>query len=258
MRIWILALALLVACKKEAAKPNLSKMEPEEACRVISKRAFECKDTITAKVSAAMKQAGASDAEVAKLSGSMVTPARCEGVTADEIDPLVTCYDPDCAKLANCYEAMVKESMTPAGGDSAQPTPRAEGSALTAAPVVAATAETFELGNVMPDAWFAKGGGCAKVVQRLAGCAKDKAFLDALEAGMSPEDTKEATARADGMAGWTDPDASCEQLVSVTYPEEGFLAERWDKLAGDDLADCAKLGAAIHDAGGLPGGAMDD
>lgn len=120
-------------------------------------------------------------------------------------------------------------------------------------------AETFQLDNVMPDAWFDEGGGCARVLARIAGCSKDKAFLAALVVDLDDEDKKLQLESAARAGGWEkDPGNVCTQLPSVTYEEEGFLGDRWDQLAADDvLADCAKLGTAIQEAGGLPEGSTD-
>jgi hypothetical protein len=133
MKLTGVALSLaLAACSKSATKTDLSKMSSEEACRTVVKRTIECKDTIVPAVSAAMKKAGADDGTIAKMTGMIAEPRSCSGVSAEDIDPMLSCYDDDCSKLAQCYVGMMAEAMRPAGGSKAVDPGPASASSVTA------------------------------------------------------------------------------------------------------------------------------
>ena len=127
----VLAIAL-VGCGKSAEKKDLSKMSTEEACRTIQKRAVECKETIVAEVSKAMKKAGAKDDEVAQLGAMITMPRSCTDVSKEDIDPMITCYDDDCGKLAQCYVAMATEAARPSRAEPVAQPQVGPGSAVSA------------------------------------------------------------------------------------------------------------------------------
>ena len=140
IRRGIVAMLVLSACGKGSAGPDVTKMKPDEACRVIAKRAFECKDTIVKTVSASMKKAGAPDDVVARMATTLAQPLPCGQVDARELDPLLSFYDHDCSKLATCFEAIAADAMRPAGATSARSTPPAEPRVATPAAVEPAPA----------------------------------------------------------------------------------------------------------------------
>jgi hypothetical protein len=102
----------------------------------------------------------------------------------------------------------------------------------------------------IPDAFW--DGDCAKVITKLASCARDKTFRDAVTAdATTKEEQQEILGRADVLekldGSW------CKELASVTLAEQGFLDARWDGLARPDtLATCAALAAQVDALGGLP------
>jgi len=152
--------------------------------------------------------------------------------------------------------AKTPEGTPPAQADAAPPPVDAAPPPVDAAPPPVDAAQ--QLGNAMPDDWFTT--GCPKVLERIGQCAADKAFLAALTAGADKADKKTILGRAaDAKRFAKDAKGICGELPSVSYEDEGFLAGNWSALAAPEtLADCAKLGAAVKDAGGLYGGSVDE
>ena len=94
---------------------------------------------------------------------------------------------------------------------------------------------------------------CPKVLPKIVECQKDPEFAAALDAGASAKQ-KKINARLLREVGKWPENMSCGDLAP-SYQYGGFTYH-WDKLAAvpDALASCAKLGAAIREAGGLFGG----
>jgi hypothetical protein len=128
---FVLALA---ACGSSSSKTDLSKMSPDEACRTISKRAFECKDTIIPAVSSAMKKAGADDATIKAMTQQMQMPMPCDKVDATSLSQMEICYDDDCGKLSQCFVGVAEQAMTPGGAADRAPAPHAPEVAAPVAP----------------------------------------------------------------------------------------------------------------------------
>jgi hypothetical protein len=123
MRTWI-AIAMLLALaacggEKKKEKQDFSKMDDTQACRVISKRVFECKDEVKKEIGAALKQAGEPDEHIAEATAMLDQPLPCEGIERGALDTVKTCYDDDCKKLAACMVPMVTQGAKrsgPSGG----------------------------------------------------------------------------------------------------------------------------------------------
>ncbi len=137
------------------------------------------------------------------------------------------------------------------GTAAASGTGAASGTAGSGTGTGTSAAETFELGNVMPDQWFAEGAGCPRVAVRIGRCSREQAFRDGLLGDLEGDERKAQETAADHLAGWGDDAVdSCKRLPKVAYKDAGFLGERWDAL--DGIEDCGQLGAVIREAGGLP------
>jgi hypothetical protein len=116
MKAWIVLAVALAACGKKDEGQDPKKLPPLEACRVVAKRVFECRDVIVEGVIAEMKKQG-EDGDVDEIRDVFAQPMPCEGADPKELDPLLTCYDHDCKKLAACVVPIL------AGGMEAAPTP---------------------------------------------------------------------------------------------------------------------------------------
>ena len=137
----ILFVLALAACGSSGSKTDLSKMTPDQACRTISKRAFECKDTIVSAVSDALKKAGAPESTINQMAQQMAMPLPCDKVDQQVLDQMMTCYDDDCGKLSQCFVGIAQQALTPGGGGKAAPAPQvpqvaAPGSGTSAPPPV--------------------------------------------------------------------------------------------------------------------------
>jgi hypothetical protein len=128
MKNWIACAVLcaVAACGKSDKGPDVTKMKPEEACKVIAKRAWECKDTITDALKTMAKAHGASETEMNGIANAFGTPMKCEGRELEGMDQLQICYDHDCKKLAACFGSMLMAGME-GGGDSPRVPPEATG-----------------------------------------------------------------------------------------------------------------------------------
>lgn len=95
---------------------------------------------------------------------------------------------------------------------------------------------------------------CPQVMAKIVECSADKEFEKALKEGITVPQQKLATRLIASIAEW--PTTPCSALAA-TYQYEGFL-DRWDELKDPAILEsCAKLGAAVRDAGGLFGGDSD-
>lgn len=94
---------------------------------------------------------------------------------------------------------------------------------------------------------------CPKVLPRIVECQKAPEFAAALDAGASAKQKKINAKLLREVGKWPE-NMSCGDLAP-SYQYGGFTYH-WDKLAAvpDALSSCAKLGAAIREAGGLFGG----
>jgi len=134
MKRMIFVLALAACGSSSSSKTDLSKMSPEDACRAISKRAFECKDTIIPAVSDAMKKAGADDGSIKAITAQMQLPMSCDKLDTQSLDQMETCYDDDCGKLSKCFVGFAQQALTPGGGPDKAPAPRVPEVAAPAVP----------------------------------------------------------------------------------------------------------------------------
>ncbi|HEX7837017.1 MAG TPA: hypothetical protein VF469_06110 [Kofleriaceae bacterium] len=136
-------------------------------------------------------------------------------------------------------EAAKPPAAAPAPPDAATPPPAPDAAAADAPP-----------SGEPPDYMATL---CPKVLPKIVECQKAPEFAAALDVGADRKQ-KKINARLLREVGKWPENMSCGDLAP-SYQYGGFTYH-WDKLAAvpDALENCAKLGAAIRDAGGLFGG----
>ena len=140
IRRGVVAVLVLSACGNGGGGPDVTKMKPDEACRVIARRAFQCRATIVRTVSASLTRLGATDDVVSQVTFRLSRPLPCDQVDARELEPLRSCYDHDCDRLASCFDAIMSEGLRPAGGGRAPSPPPPEPAVATPPPPAPAVA----------------------------------------------------------------------------------------------------------------------
>jgi len=135
--------------------------------------------------------------------------------------------------------------------EAAKPPDAAPAPAPNAPPPPAPDAAAAAVGSGEPPDYMAT--LCPKVLPKIAQCQKDPEFAAALDVGADAKQKKINAKLLREVSKWPE-NMSCGDLAP-SYQYGGFTYH-WDKLAAvpDALASCAKLGAAIREAGGLFGG----
>lgn len=108
MKSWIAGAALcaLAACGKADRRPDLSKLTPEEACQVMAKRAWACKDAMLDTALGLLRRQGGTDEDVGAMRRLLSQPLQCQGSALAGLADATRCYSDDCARLASCYLTM--------------------------------------------------------------------------------------------------------------------------------------------------------
>src|SRR5690242_18899832 len=102
MKTWLAGAALCAAdaCVKideqPARRPDLSKLAPDEACQVMAKRAWACRDArLDAALGLLRKQCGTDD-DAAAMRRLFSQPLACQGSALAGLANATRCYSDDC------------------------------------------------------------------------------------------------------------------------------------------------------------------
>lgn len=157
-----------------------------------------------------------------------------------------------CKKSENKPAEPAKDAapVTPVVVDAAAPpTDAAKPAADAAAPAADAAAAPADAAKVDADPLKSI---CPQVLAKIVECKEDKEFEKALKEGADAKEQKKIGKLIAGISEW--PTVSPCANFAASYEFEGFI-DKWDQLKDPAILEsCAKLGEAVHAAGGLFGG----